>query len=897
MKRLPLHPDGPPLLLVEREVPEPPNPSCKKCARNRGGADVVHPCIEPSTNSATLALHPQDAGTHGTLLVVVEAPTQGDDGAGEVFTQGKLTLAVRTIIETVWPGRVVYTAALRCASNAKLHPAHLAACRPYLAHDLLTQAPDRVLCLGSQAFSAVTGRGMPPLDARGAHVFLEDGTPVYLMIHPGMTTRNRFIRGWYGHDLQDALLGPIPTPPDYTGTALVLESDEDAEQACADLEGSLDRVDVDTETYGCFGDTDFRVLTIAAATDEHAYVWDEAELGPLATAPSVRRLMRILEDPQHTIGAQNAVYDWNAVHFGLQSDFTGPVECSRQLRKLALPGSPGDLELLQFLVGRGGWKAEGSAAGKQAEAGLQLLAAADPAGHVQQSLLPPTGPERWLDQPDLPNALDRIRAGRPAAAYRFAYIDPEVRQRYCAQDTTSAGACIDAFEKTVRAEPGLKLVHDEVVSKLHRAVAMMVRNGVLMDRAAVARAQLHMSDIVTDMEDEMQVWGEFSPASTADVARVLFTELGLPCRRRTATGLPGTSAEVLDECLVTNTMAAADPRLTPGVPHPCASAIKAWRTASSWKTRYADSMSKFIRDDGRLHPTIMMDGTETGRPSCSDPNMFNLPGAKSFEGRLVRDMVVAPPGWVLLEVDQSQVELRKAAELSGDPLMTELFRSGQDFHLATAKLIAPYLGYSAQQVEALTKDDVLRDQAKTVNFAVLYGTSLAGLAYGLNISKSDAGKIVNAILGQFRKLKLWIDGQLRDARASGWARTYWRGQPGRVRRLELLAEPHAKGHDTHQRASWNTPVQGSAADITNAALGDIQAWLDAEDPTQAYARLVLTVYDSVVLEVRADALDRVTQHVIDICESQPSGDVPLVADAKYGRSWGSMKDWKHGTAI
>lgn len=835
-----------------------PNPSCQLCPRSTAlkPADVCRPAweypdpVNPSASAVVLAVF-------GLPPKSASAPlSQADRWALD-------------ILRPQWAGPVQFTHAVRCAGDVKVPPAHVEQCRAYLLGDVQRSKPQRILCFGPQASLSVAGKALPGHAISHTYAHLSDGTVVFFLPDPWTVWDNRFARQQFELDLAWALTATPSRPLPFD--VHIVENEQDAEAASLSLQHDFGRADFDVETFGSFGDREFRVLTIAVSLDQtDAWVWDEARLGPLRMAEAMRPLTDLFLNADTVKAAQNAKFDANALWFGLGLDLKGRLDCSRLQRKLIQADADASLATMQFLVGRGGWKDEGHGQAEDAAVALRKAMLAAERSVQAQPVLPKVWPMAQGD--DAVVAAAGVARGREPMAFAFAALDPDVRVRYCASDALSAGALVDHFKSAIRQDPALTMVWEQLTHGAQRAIIMMERNGVLVDRDAISHLRTHLQGRVAEAMLEMGQWGQFSPSSTLDVARVLFDELKLPCKAKTAKGARQVSADVLAD-----------------LNHPCADAIIAWRTASSWSTRYADGMESAIKHDGRVHPSIMMDGTETGRPSCADPNLFNLPRPKTPEGRLVRNTVVAPDGWILLEVDQSQVELREAAALSGDQRMIELFASGQDFHLATAKLVAIHLGIDPT---TLTKDSQLRDQAKTINFAVLYGTHPAAIAQQLSITTAEAEKLVKAILGQFNDLKLWIDRCLHRARQLGHTRTFWNGLPARYRRLWLIGLPDGDSRrDTAERSAWNTPIQGSASDITMSALGQMQDWIDTNDPAGQYVRLILTVYDSILLEVREEKLAEVAHVLKLICERQPCGPVPLVADAKTGYAWGSMKDY------
>jgi DNA polymerase-1 len=188
------------------------------------------------------------------------------------------------------------------------------------------------------------------------------------------------------------------------------------------------------------------------------------------------------------------------------------------------------------------------------------------------------------------------------------------------------------------------------------------------------------------------------------------------------------------------------------------------------------------------------------------------------------------------------------------------------------------------------KSHPLRSRAKIVNFGVLYGKDAYGLAMELGIPKKEAQQLVDAILGKFKKLAKWIENQLRLGRATGWTRTWWDGADARYRPLIAMGGFDDDARKSAERSTWNTSIQGTATEFTNASLGAIQKWIEDE---KLPAKLVLTVYDSIVAEVRGDVVDDYIYGAKKIMEGWPSGGIPIVSDFKRGFAWGSLEDVKH----
>jgi len=295
-----------------------------------------------------------------------------------------------------------------------------------------------------------------------------------------------------------------------------------------------------------------------------------------------------------------------------------------------------------------------------------------------------------------------------------------------------------------------------------------------------------------------------------------------------------------------------------------------------------------IRGDGRAHPSFDPFGTRIGRLSCSDPNLQQIPREESedgrTEGKLIRDAFIADDGWVLLSADYSQVELRSAAYLSGDPVMTAIFQRGEDIHQQTARLIA-------KQAWGIEPDAVRkphRTKAKVINFSLAFGKGDASLAEDLGISVSEAKRTREAIFGKFAKLKMYKDACLAYARRRGEVYTRFNDAPGLRRNLWRIADQTDADRVTAEHGSFHTPISGTAAHFCLRAIIECVRWL-REDAVPA--RLVLTVHDSLMFEVREDCVPEVAWQVKRIMESRSMGDVPVVADIEVGPSWGQMEKY------
>jgi DNA polymerase-1 len=306
------------------------------------------------------------------------------------------------------------------------------------------------------------------------------------------------------------------------------------------------------------------------------------------------------------------------------------------------------------------------------------------------------------------------------------------------------------------------------------------------------------------------------------------------------------------------------------------------RSVVKMDSTYAVGMLKHIRDDGRIHPSLLLDGARSGRASCQDPNLQNIPReADSAEGKMARDVFVAAPGHVLMSVDYSQIELRIAAMLSGDQEMQQIFQDGVDFHRRTAELISKI----AWKIRPQDVEKKHRTAAKSVNFGVLYGLGDDGLAAQLGCSVNEARRVREAVLGRFHRLAKWIRERLIEAKKTGYCRTWWAGAPARRRSLWRLASKDSEERSRNEHAAHNTPIQGTASEFCLASLVAVVRWIRAD---AVPAKLILPIHDALLLEVHEDCVQEVAQNVREIMLSWNSMGVPLEVDIDTGLAWGSL---------
>ena len=388
----------------------------------------------------------------------------------------------------------------------------------------------------------------------------------------------------------------------------------------------------------------------------------------------------------------------------------------------------------------------------------------------------------------------------------------------------------------------------------------MEHTGIRIDASELARLSGLMDATLTRLTTEIYALAgrEFNIASPQQLGRVLFEEMHLPAPVRYGKGKTiSTAADVLEGL-------AAD--------HEIVRHVLEYRQVSKLKGTYVDALPALIDPaTGRLHTSFNQMGAATGRLSSSNPNLQNIP-IKTELGREIRAAFIPRDGWKLVVADYSQIELRLLAHMSQDPVLIDAFRRGEDIHTRTA---AEVMG-----VPPMLVSREARNNAKAVNFGIVYGISAFGLAANLGISRKEAETYIKAYFERYSGVKRFIDDTIAHTRETGIARTLF----GRERPIPDMnaRNPNARGFA--ERTAVNSPIQGTAADLIKLAMVRIDQAL-----TGFRTKLLLQVHDELVLEAPPEELDRIRELVKDEMEGAYKLDVPMVVDVGTGDNWRDAK--------
>ena len=837
------------------------NPACTRCEMHDGARRRCLPAEADRFSGP------------GGLLIVGEAPTRSEDQTGRPF-QGPAGAHVRDVLRAIgYTGSYVLTLAVGCAPGARI--AHkpsvlkaISACRGYLAAVLDEVQPSRVITIGSLASQAVLGRSLPHHSTRGAYGFLSNGVPVYQLFAAQLAVRNRFLRKNFTEDMRAAVFDPIPSRKFLEGKAYLVRTVAEAREAFRQVR-LADWAALDIESWGLMFTKAFEInsLSITPKGSDDAFVFTRKAL---RDQDIVAEIVDWLTDPAAKKIGANIKFDAVGCYlfFGVMvAGISGDV---RLWRKLLEPEADARLASMAELVGQGGHKHEAGVALADAAAkvGKRLgwevrRERALAAGKNFKAEEPPT-----LAQMGIPAGIEKIVRDPDVkkGAWAYGLLPQEILYRYNGRDTVSTAALGVKLEAELAGTPQ-EAVWQKVTRGASEALTWVERWGVGVDRDALEFFDRHMTIMREDAKRQLDGYATINWGSAKQVADLFFKKWGMaPPKTSEVTGEHSVDREVLEI-------------LAPL--HPAAAALMAYRRAMKLQGTYAHGMIRHIRDDGRIHASYLLDGTTTGRPSGKDPNLLNIPRTSTAEGKMARNIFVARRGWKLVQLDFSQLELRIAALLSGDPVMMQVFNSGVDYHMRTAQIISEY----AWRITAEQCEKKHRDAAKAFNFGLMYGKTDQTLAEDLNIPVSLAAKIRAAILGTFTMLAAQLKEWLASARRTGESWTLWQGVPARRRSLWKIAEPENGVRRNAENGAVNTPIQGSAAEFCNASLWPCVEWiLDNGVP----AKMVGTVYDSIMFEVRDDAVDDLIGFAHGVMTGHDSGNVPLVVDVEVGERWGEL---------
>ena len=393
-----------------------------------------------------------------------------------------------------------------------------------------------------------------------------------------------------------------------------------------------------------------------------------------------------------------------------------------------------------------------------------------------------------------------------------------------------------------------------------KVLASMENYGIKVDKGAIISYDSELTGRINTLEQDIyELTGEvFNINSPKQLGEILFGKLELKGGKKTKMGY-STAHDVLDKLKSK---------------HPVISKVLDYRTLTKLKSTYCDGLLNALNEDtSKIYSTFNQTVTATGRLSSTEPNLQNIP-VRTELGRQLRKVFVPSEGFVFVDADYSQIELRVLAHMATDETMIAAFRSGADIHTSTAA-----------QVRGIDISQVLpnmRNEAKAVNFGIVYGIGAFSLSEDLGISVKDAENYINAYLAKYKGVKDFMESSVSSAKEKGYAETIW----GRRREIIELKNPNFNIRSFGERVAMNMPIQGSAADIMKMAMVRVY---DKLTENNLKSRLILQVHDELLIEAAKDEVEIVKDILQEAMEGAAELLVPLVAEVNVGDSWFDTK--------
>jgi len=405
-------------------------------------------------------------------------------------------------------------------------------------------------------------------------------------------------------------------------------------------------------------------------------------------------------------------------------------------------------------------------------------------------------------------------------------------------------------------------VYETLERPLARVLANLERAGIKVERQVLSRLSTEFAQSLAGLEAELQdLAGEpFNPASPRQIGEILFGKLGLPGGKKTKSGSYATGADILEE------LAAAG--------HELPAKLLDWRQLAKLKSTYTDALQEYINPEtGRVHTSLALAATHTGRLSSSDPNLQNIP-IRTEAGRRIRTAFVAEKGHQIVSADYSQIELRVLAHMADIPALRQAFADELDIHAMTASEMF------GVPIEGM--DPAVRRRAKAINFGIIYGISAFGLANQLGISRSEAKDYIDSYFERFPEIRDYMENTKEFCRKNGYVTTIF----GRKCHYPEITTKNPQRRAFFERAAINAPIQGSAADILRRAMVRMP---DALNAAGLKGDMILQIHDELLFECPKDESEKLIQIARRTMADAPVPaldlKVPLVVDAKAAANW------------
>jgi len=448
--------------------------------------------------------------------------------------------------------------------------------------------------------------------------------------------------------------------------------------------------------------------------------------------------------------------------------------------------------------------------------------------------------------------------GKGAKQITFDQVALEDAVNYAAEDADITLQLHTVLHQKLRKNKSQYSIYRDIEIPAMKALIQIERNGVLVDSKILGEQSNDLGEKLLQFEKKaFELAGQpFNLSSPKQLQEILFDKLGIKSLKKTPTGAPSTSEEVL---------------IALAHDYPLPKIILEYRSLAKLKSTYTDKLPRMINNHtGRVHTSYNQAVAITGRLASSDPNLQNIP-IKTSEGRKVREAFIAPKNHKILSADYSQIELRIMAHLSKDERLISAFKNNEDVHTITAGEIFNC------NIQSVTSEQ--RRYAKVINFGLIYGMGVYGLAKNLNIERTAAQNYIERYFTRYPSVRMYMEHTKDEARKKGYVETFF----GRRLWVPEINGSNGIRRAAAERAAINGPMQGTAADLIKMAMIEVASWIKKEKALQG--KMIMQVHDELVFEVPDREIKIFNTNVKRIMENIASLDIPLIVEIGHGINW------------
>jgi DNA polymerase I-like protein with 3'-5' exonuclease and polymerase domains len=815
---------------------------------------------------------------------------EGAEVALVVFTTPKESHYYKKVVALFraegFKGNIVFDFAARCSDSDTLNDSTRKQCVQYLAYSVDRFNPVAMIVMGAAAAYVVTGSAVPThkLESPWLRVRAPRGLIYCGLTHkPEHAYENSYhfkeFRGAVGRCVDAAKAGAEGRHfKPLGGTFQTLEGEEGATYLEEWLRESHDfgwQVGLDVETHDIqyAGDHYCHLVTLARQGDDHVLVIHAPDISK--TPPPLAKLrdsFEVFTDIQW--GGHNFAYDVRALKLDPRIGKAPPISWDTMIdTKLVNVESAGGLDALAYRVGVPVSKHDMDKEQKYLSKAFKEHFA-----------------EHYADDEDLAKFYKK-RSG----AFVYRDVKPDVLRRYGARDILTTMRLLDQTEKDLSDYPDIQRHRKRLIYPAYEYLQRVTERGFAVDRGTAAVARVVLSQRLNYLTDWFKrEAGIEDPDSNVELGEYLSAHVPDEFLERTEkTHAISTTAKHLKRYS----------QFAEGEAAEVVQSLLRYRQLVKQYSSYAVNIPNYIGKDGRVHPVARLDGARSGRLSKTDPATQTIPSRGAIAS-LIKNMFYADgtnfdnsgDEWVLLQADFKTLEIFGTAIITGDSTMISTLKTGMDFHAATACMIAPLAwGITPEQCQAIIDEAkvkggkaVQRDQAKTMNFAVLYQMGARSLAETLSCEIPYAENLIEAWFGPYATVRDWINEQKRTVRDTGEIWVPWAGQPARRRVFpDIGYRDWRKGGA--ERGACNTPIQGWASDVCLMSGVSLDLELSASGLP---ARIVESVHDSIIVECKRSVLEEVARMVRSHMTRWDTGPLTLSVDFEVGSTWGDLQPYE-----